>query len=289
MATAPLLSVGIPFLDEERLLAAAIRSVLAQTMSDFELLVIDDGSTDRSLEIARGFADPRIIVRSDGRRRHLATRLNEVTRHARGRYVARMDADDVAHPRRFEEQLRLLERDPACDAVGTWAGMIDEHAEPLAIIEASEHGLTPRRVLEHGVMPHPTLLARREWFLAHPYDETLTRTEDRELWCRTAARTRFAIVPSPLYVLRVRPTEPSFVSDYVETQRQNCVLFRRYGPQMIGRTGTARAWLSAHGKSLVTRAAVALGAGDRLVRRRGRAPTAPERALIDEAVAAARG
>src|SRR4051794_20441310 len=107
----PRVTIGIPFHDEERFLEQAITSVLRQSFADFELLLIDDGSTDRSLEIARSFDDPRIEVTADGRRRFLAARLNEITRRARGELIARMDGDDVAHPERLSRQLALLDAD----------------------------------------------------------------------------------------------------------------------------------------------------------------------------------
>jgi glycosyltransferase involved in cell wall biosynthesis len=129
--TAPRVTVGIPFFDEQDFLGAAIRSVLAQTTDDFELLLVDDGSTDRSLEIARSVADPRVVVRSDGLRKHLPARLNEIARAARGELVLRRDADDVSHP----ERLARFDAVPRCDGVGTWAALIDDAEEPFAVVE----------------------------------------------------------------------------------------------------------------------------------------------------------
>jgi glycosyltransferase involved in cell wall biosynthesis len=93
-----LVTVGIPFYNEERYLADAIRSILAQSFSDFELVLVDDGSTDASRAIAQGFRDDRIRVLGDSRRRLLPARLNEIVANAKGALVARMDADDVSHP-----------------------------------------------------------------------------------------------------------------------------------------------------------------------------------------------
>src|SRR5262245_13561202 len=127
MTRPPRVTVAISFNDEELYLAGAVRSVLGQTFEDFELLLLDDGSRDRSLEIARGFlSDPRVRVFSDGSRRHLAARLNEATRLARGRYIARMDADDVMHPRRLAVQVAHLDREPDCRAVGTWIALVTD-------------------------------------------------------------------------------------------------------------------------------------------------------------------
>ena len=117
--TSPCLTVAIAFHDDEAHLGAAIRSVLAQTERDFELLLIDDGSSDRSVAVARSFlGDRRVQLFADGRRRHLGARLNEALSRARGALFARMDGDDVCHPTRLARQLVRLEADPALSAIG---------------------------------------------------------------------------------------------------------------------------------------------------------------------------
>jgi glycosyltransferase involved in cell wall biosynthesis len=284
----PAVTVGIPFHDEEAHLAEAIQSVLGQRGVDLELVLVDDGSTDRSLEIARSFDDPRITVLSDGRRRRLAARLNEITARARGALIARMDADDVSHPERLARQLEVLERDPRCDAVGTWCGLVTEDGEPFAVAEAGALPPTPRSALTVGTLAHATMVARRSWLLAKPYDETLTRTEDRDLWCRTAGTGSFAVVEEPLYIVRLSPDAPRFLDDYRRGQRETRRLFARYGPVTVGAGETARLWLASYAKELVMRGAARVGAAQRIVRRRGRPPTPDERAMIDDALAAAR-
>jgi glycosyltransferase involved in cell wall biosynthesis len=281
-------TVGLPFHDEARWLGDAIRSVLAQTMTDLELLLVDDGSTDGSLEIARSFTDPRIVVISDGERRHLPARLNEIVGLARADLVARMDADDVSHPARLERELAVLDADPECDAVGTWAVMVDDDERPFGLIEATPLPTTRGVALERGVMPHATMLARREWLLANPYDETLTRAEDRDLWCRTAESSKFRVVPEALYVVRTSAEDASFVPSYVIAQRQNREIVCRYGPGSLGLAWTGRAWLASHAKALTMRAAARVGLAGRIVRRRGRAPSEDERAMAAEALRMAR-
>ncbi len=283
----PRVTVGVPFFNEERRLASAVRSVLAQTETDIEVLLIDDGSTDGSLEIARSFRDPRVTVLSDGARRHLPARLNEIVRRARSQLVARMDADDVSHPERLERELGLIDEDQRCDAVGTWAGLVDDDDAVFAVVEAAAQPASREVALTGGFIPHATLLARRGWLVANPYDEALTRAEDRDLWCRTAGTSRFAVVEQPLYVVRISANDDRFLVDYVEAQRQNRALMVRYGPTTLGAVEATRSWLVSHAKTLVMRAAVRAGLGPKLVRRRGRAPTASERTLIEQALAGA--
>jgi glycosyltransferase involved in cell wall biosynthesis len=282
--TVPRITVGIPFFDEEKYLSGAIRSVLAQTVTDLEVLLVDDGSTDRSLEIARSFDDPRVVVLSDGKRRHLPARLNEIALRARANLVARMDADDVAHPQRLARQVEVLEKDPSLDVVGTWAALVDDNGEVLAVCEVSPEPASARTALERGLIPHATMLARRSWLRANPYDEALTRAEDRDLWCRTVTTSRYGVVPSPLYVVRISDRDRSFVPGYLESQRQNRILMLRYGPGALGAARTARSWVASHLKGVAMRAVVFVGLTDLLVRRRGRPPTAEERALILEAL-----
>ncbi len=282
----PRVTVGLPFFDEERHLGEAIRSVLAQSFTDFELLLVDDGSRDASLQIARSFPDPRLRVLSDGERRHLPARLNEIVRLARAPLVARMDADDVIHPERLARQVALLEARPSCDVVGTWAVLADGDGRPFGVIETAAPPQTPRHVLINGAFAHATVVGRRAWFLANPYDEALTRAEDRDLWCRTATNSYFALLPECLYVVRVDVDKRSFLSSYLEGQRQNRLILGTYGPSMVGRLETARLFALTHAKSLVMKAFVRGGFGERLVRRRGRPATAGELAMAREAFAA---
>ena len=282
----PRVTVGLPFFDEQRHLGDAIRSVLAQSFADFELLLVDDGSRDDSLAVARSFRDPRITVFADGERRHLAARLNEIVRRARAPYIARMDADDVIHPTRLARQVAVLDADPAIDLVGTWAALADGAGRPFAAIESPPLPLTPRSVMLHGGFAHPTVLGKRTWFVANPYDEALTRAEDRDLWCRTAATGRFATVPHCLYVFRVDVSKRSFLASYLEGQRQNRSLFWKYGPTIVGRPATTRLIALAYAKSAAMRALTCAGLTERLVRRRGRPLREGELTLANEAIAA---
>ena len=283
----PLVSIGIPFRNEERHLAAAVRSVLAQTWTNLEVLLVDDGSTDGSLAIARSLRDPRVTVTSDGLRRHLPARLNEIAKRARGELVARMDGDDLAHPDRIRRQVAALaSAGPACDAAGTWAALVDENDELFAVIEASLPA-SPLSALERGIFPTP-----RSWRVAIGCSRTHTtndsRAGDRDLWCRTVATSRFVIVPEPLYVVRAEPRHPTFLPDYLESQRQNRILFARYGPRTMGVARTYRARAASLAKAGIMSVAVRLGVAERLVRRRGRPPTASERRLVERALACER-
>lgn len=199
----PLLTIGLPFYNAAPHLEDALRSLFAQTFTDWELLLVDDGSTDGGLEIARSLADPRVRVFSDGRRQGLAARLNQIVAAARGRFVARMDADDLIHPQRLEKQVALLTRDPQLDAAGCsllvfdhargatgWRAMPEDHA---AICAAPLHGFR---------LVHATVVARTEWLRKFPYNPENRYCEDLELWLSCYRSSRFANLPEPLYYYR---------------------------------------------------------------------------------------
>src|SRR4051812_6980517 len=114
----PRLSVLLPCRDGARTLGMALASVLAQTFADFEVLLLDDGSTDDSLRITRSFGDSRIRILSDGEHHGLVRRLNQGVRAAAGEYIARMDADDVSFPTRFARQVEFLDAHPRVDLLG---------------------------------------------------------------------------------------------------------------------------------------------------------------------------
>jgi glycosyltransferase involved in cell wall biosynthesis len=285
----PRLSVAICFHNEEGHLAHAIHSILRQSFRDFELLLVDDGSSDGSVAVAKTFTnDPRVQLFVDHQHRFLAGRLNEAIRQARGELFARMDGDDVSHPERLALQVAHLDRHSDCMAVGTWAGLVDEAEVPFGIIEAPTNDRrSARSILERGVIPHATMVARTSWLRAHPYDESLTRAEDRDLWCRIDRSTRVDVLADILYVIRVLPTRPGFMRDYLEGQSDLRKVIRRYGPSVVGSATTERLVLASILKSNVMHAAHLLGFSQRLVRRRGREPTRDELARMSEALGGA--
>src|SRR5271165_2292928 len=109
---APLVSVLLPARNSAPTLALALRSVLAQTYAHWELLLLDDGSSDGTVELARGIADPRIRLLADGRWQGLGARLNQGLAAAQGELIARLDADDLAFPERFARQVEYLYKHP---------------------------------------------------------------------------------------------------------------------------------------------------------------------------------
>ncbi len=204
-----LITIGLPFYNDRRHLGQAIRSVLRQSKQNWELLLVSDGSSDGSLEIAQSFRDPRIRLLDHKDNRGLTCRLNEISEIANGEYLFRMDADDVMHPDRLEKQEVLLRRSPVNTVVGTSAIEMDEAGYLTRIIRsggARAGGYSARRAFIH-----PTVAARTAWFRENPYSEApiYRRSQDAELWVRTAGKSRFVLMGEPLLFYR-RPGRLSF-------------------------------------------------------------------------------
>lgn len=197
----PLITIGMPVRNCEDTLPIAIRSLILQTYRHWELLIIDDGSTDQTLAVSRDFTDPRIKVYADGNWVGLAARLNQAISLACGKYFARMDGDDVAYPERLECQVRYLEEHSEVDLVGALVVVFRSHGvllgkrtgpEKSSSICAKPHAGFP--------MVHPTFVGRLEWFRRHRYKEEIVGAlhEDQELLLRSYRFSKFANVPEIL-------------------------------------------------------------------------------------------
>lgn len=220
-----MVTIGLPFYNAEKYLALAIESVLQQTYTDWELLLLDDGSTDNSLSIAQSYAqkDSRIKVISDGKNKNLATRLNELPSLAQGLYLARMDADDIMHPARIKRQLAVLETHPEIDVLGTNAYIInDENA-----VIGTRYPLTTENTLTRvKSFIHPTIIAKKQWFLENPYDTKALRMEDAELWYRTHSKYHFVRLNEPL--LFYREVGNNYYKKYFLAQQSKAYVFSKY-------------------------------------------------------------
>ena len=269
MSEGTAVTIGIPFLNARRTLADAVRSVFAQTHGDWELLLVDDGSTDGSSDVVRGLDDPRVRLTVDGRRLGLCARLNQIATAARGAYLARMDADDLMHPERIARQLEHLRANPGVDLVDTAIFTVDDDLTPLGVRGEGPLDPRPEAVLRDGLLIHPTITGRTEWFRRNPYDGRFVRAEDRELWVRTCATTAFARLREPLFFYREAPA--GNLANYLRTERTVRDVLRRYGPRLVGAERTRRLVLRSRLKSMAYLLGTRLGVQGRLIRRRNRA------------------
>jgi glycosyltransferase involved in cell wall biosynthesis len=194
-----LVSIGMSIYNCGGTLPLAVRSIINQSYPHWELLLIDDGSTDNTLEVARSFNDPRIKVFSDGQNKRLPTRLNEAISLAQGKYFARMDGDDIAYPQRLEKQVEYLETHPEVDLVGAQIMVFNNQGQPLGKRAAPEHHeAICARPTAGFAMAHPTYCGKLNWFQKYGYDRTMIKAQDQGLLLRSYQQSRFANVPEIL-------------------------------------------------------------------------------------------
>ncbi len=259
----PLVTIGISYRNPGRHFRLAIQSVFAQTFTDWELLLVDDGSTDGALDFVKSLVDSRVRSISDGHSRNLNIRLNQMVALARGRFFFRMDADDIMSPRRVARQLEVLTASGENTVVGSAAWSIDEDSK---IVGRHRIDLSRQFVgfeARHSFV-HPTVAARTDWFLANPYSESFVfhRSQDAELWCRTSKHTTFINIQEPL--LYYREGSVSY-PNYLGTTLGILALTRTYA-----RTRGEFLWLSARemAKCWITTAAIGLQKDNFILRRR---------------------
>jgi glycosyltransferase involved in cell wall biosynthesis len=247
MSTGPLVSVVLPVHDGEQYLAAAIDSILRQTHAHLELIVIDDGSRDGSATIAASFSDPRLSVVRNERNLGLVATLNRGIGLARGEFVARMDADDVAAPERLAAQLQRMIEDPDLAVLGTnityadATGRIAGHPRSLPCGPV----LVRWRLLRGTCLYHPTIMLRRAALGDERYSPEYIHAEDYDLWLRLSRRHRLDNLPQRLLLHRRHGQSVS--ARHLETQLESAArslrghVQERYGLALT--PGQARALL----------------------------------------------
>ena len=210
MTNPPRVTVLISTYNDERFLAAAIDSVLAQTYSDFEIVVVNDASTDRSGEIAAGYRDPRVRVIENSSNLGTGPSLNRGLAVIRSEYVAKLDADDICFPQRLARQVAFLDTHPDVAAVGSQATVIDARRRRVRRLESwyetTEWGMRWRRIFQNPLI-HSAAMFRRAivWDVLGGYEERYRFGEDFDLWDRLGRQYTICNLPDRLIGRRVYP------------------------------------------------------------------------------------
>lgn len=200
----PDVTVVMAVYNGQRYVGEAIQSILAQTFSDFEFLIVDDGSTDGSADIVALYRDPRIRLIRTLRNRGLATALNTGFAEAMGRYLVRMDADDISKPDRVSKQVDFMDHHPGVGISGTWVEVVGaERHEVLRHPVDAE--VIHSRLLFESVLAHPSVIINRGlWDRAQlSYDPSFLCSQDFDLWVRAAQKFSLANQPDILLVHRM--------------------------------------------------------------------------------------
>jgi hypothetical protein len=234
-AGAPRVSVVMAVHNGDRYIGAAVDSVLAQRFPDLELIVVDDGSTDRSAAIVRERADPRVRLVSNGRNLGLAPSLNIGVAAARGEFIARLDSDDLALPARLERQVAFMDANPGVALVGSWYVTMAEDGTPGAPIRLpTRHWDLRWHLCIHCPFAHSAVLWRRRVVAERVgvYDERLRFSEDYDFWCRISAQLQVANLPEYLIHLRTHPG--SMTSTYGDLTRQGLRMQAAHAGRLLG-------------------------------------------------------
>lgn len=215
------ITVLMPVYNAEAYLAQAVDSILAQTFTDFELLVINDGSTDGSAALLESYTDPRIRVLHNPQNLKLIATLNRGIPLAKGKYIVRMDADDIALPDRLQKQWEFMETHPEVGICGTWYESFDETGTLGQVRYAADHDTICLKHLYQMHLSHGTAIIRKEVLEKHAllFDPSYTHAEDYELFTRMAAYTRLANLPFVSYRVRHHADEVS--KKFADVQKAN--------------------------------------------------------------------
>ena len=211
-AGAPQVTVFMAVYNRERLLRHSIESILAQSFGDFEFLLIDDGSTDRSAEIVRSYTDPRIRLVVHSTNQGIPKTRNHSLHLARGEYLAILDSDDLAHPRRLEKQVAFLDGHRDVAAAGSWAKRVNRRGRTVGLILRPLGSREIRaRLLFVGCFKNPTMMARTEVMKEFGYRDEFVYCQDIDLWARISRK--YALVNLPEFLICYRTGGMSHESD----------------------------------------------------------------------------
>ena len=198
------ISVIMSVYNGEKYLRQAVQSILTQTYADFEFIIINDGSTDGSRELLEGFKDDRIRLFNDENKGQTKS-LNEAIRHSTGKYIARMDADDIALPQRFEKQIYVMESDSDVAMCGSFADVVDGGGRYIRTYRVPVSNSSIRRnILMHNPFIHSSVMIRKDVLDAVGYyDESFNRAQDYELWTRIVFKYTTVNIPEILIKYRI--------------------------------------------------------------------------------------
>lgn len=203
MLSQPLITIGLPAYNADATIGEAITSILFQTYSHWELILIDDGSVDSTVNVAKKFNDSRITIISYGQNKGLSIRLNEAIRLAKGKYFCRMDADDIAFSDRLEKQLAFLESNTNTDLVASSVLVFRNDNSIHGVVEVKEsHEEICKYPWRGFYFPHPTWMGKLEWFKLHSYTPSADGAEDQLLLYSTFRTSHFAGINDVLLAYR---------------------------------------------------------------------------------------
>lgn len=196
----PLVSVIIAAYNAEKTIGPAVRSILGQTYHQWELIIVDDASRDRTAEIVASFSDPRIrLIRNKVNLKQGLAR-NIAINHSRGEFIAVQDADDLSMPTRLADQVQFLLTHPEVDIVGSNAYLVNLNGQIKGVLvtRGTSHQQLTSKIAVKSPLIHPTIMGRSNWFKKYLYRH-YPRSQDQDLFLRSYRKSIFANLPKYLY------------------------------------------------------------------------------------------
>jgi len=211
MINEPIISVVMAVYNSEKYIREAVDSILNQTFRNFEFIIINDGSTDKTQEILESYNDPRIVL-THQKHMGLTKSLNKGIALAKGKYIARQDADDISLPDRLEKQIEFLELHKDISLIGTAAKIIDIRGFYLKTIKYPTDHSSLRIAIKHSNhFWHGSVMFRKQnFFELGGYQEILFTAQDYDLWLRFVEKFKVANLSDPLYKYRLNYLSLSF-------------------------------------------------------------------------------
>ncbi len=218
--------VLLPVYNGESYIREAVTSILSQTFAAFDLYLIDDGSTDKTLDILKSIADERLHLIGNERNLGLIETLNKGLALAiskQYRYIVRMDADDICLPQRIEKQVAFMEMHPEVGLCGSWVEEFNDKGTIRISKRSAQHTKIASELFFQNTIWHPSVIMRTAVLAAHNirYEAEFVHAEDYALWCRLASVTQLANLQEVLLKYRVHQSNVSVV--YGESQRKTAV------------------------------------------------------------------
>jgi glycosyltransferase involved in cell wall biosynthesis len=230
----------------EKYLGEAIDSTLAQTFTDFEFIIVDDGSTDNTTQIIQGYNDERIRMILNDENIGLTRSLNKGLELARGEYIARMDSDDVSLPDRLAKQVAFMDANHEVSACGTWALDIDQAGKVVRKRETPVGDQLEKFYWRTSPLIHPTAMFRFSPSVGPWYDETFLVAQDYDLWLRIRAGQKLSNLPE--YLLLYRTHDESITA--ARAQGQSRSAYAAFCKHIGGNKIPYESFLSLQGSSI---------------------------------------
>lgn len=216
----PKVSVVMPAYNAEKYIGEAIESILNQTFTDFEFIIVDDCSKDKTADIVNSYSDKRIRFYQNGKNMGVAATLNKAIQYANGDYIARMDSDDISKNTRLEKQFQFLEKNRNINVLATNVQVFGSNTNSWPSSENND--MLKIDLLFNSCICHPTVMFRYKSELEKDlhYDEYFDHLEDYELWERLIQKNEFACLQEELFMYRIHSNQV--------TKKRDELLFEKY-------------------------------------------------------------